>query len=1105
MPTTPPAPTASADIAADIAPPVSRRRFLGTSVAGLGSAGIAGCGGGGGEAEARAIGGTPVEPPAPSPSPPSPPPAPPPPPPPPPVGTVVTTLQLNLVSAGTYPYSATVAPLRGAIPTGYDIESPDDGSLRSSVLSRHDDGSIALAVVSGTTAVGAGGSARVRLQAGAVSTAAALTPAAIGALVRTVSVAFGGTLGTATISDFNTPERVWWANARTICARYRTAPASPGTTALEAVIDIQAWSDRALVEVVIENAKMSSASPTKPTVATYTGAEVSVNGRAVGSGNADGVPSETGHNAFRAWYARGWVGAGDPQVVAHQVVADLQEHPLLFRVDCGSTIDLSGYDADRYTQWGFGRKTDAYMGRGGDVPGIGPLPLWDAHWLQSGDPRVARAIDVQALLTLHWNVNHRERSTGRVPTHAEVDLKSINGNRTWPHQTNSSDALTWELMHHPAVGLAAFLARPSPVFIELAQKIAIWNAMWPTNFDNNAVQPTGVFRGGGCTTRGRAWGLRSLAHAIFLTPDNLSAGTPDPWKPAAKRSLSANVAYLDRYRTDSKSKLNICWEGDPEAPQNVPYGAAARGGATFSTRGWFSHFLIPEVHKIAAARLLAGSEQTAVSTLADWLAGFPVRWVNEQTDGSWRFIPYSTVIGRNSTQLDMPDTWAAMSDYVHFDRPASVAGPWFFSTEDPARFATDYGSRDPNRPRYVDYFWAALVAAVERNIPGAIAAWSTVNANVTNTGTWRSGFGTEPRWGPAPRNSPPVNGYGALGSVATALAPGNWVEWSATSNVRQIADVNPHNGVRTGWLESKPNLFLTNWPGSITWDSVRKRLLIVGASQGTSSDTPPGWSTSLVSLDVTTGMFGKQWNPVKRNTFHVYDSNSTRPLGNYIYRTAPSPATLFKMDLTTNTWSQADDLAAMRLGFGDVPALEVHPTLGAQGSILVTGTGGRLGRVDRATGAVTLLAESLAGVVGLSPVISYHPGIDAVVVGGGEAGRALHKVSNTGAISLLTDVLPPGVPSLSPDSSTGNTVLAPDPAGRAVAWVFDEGTTRRVWRLDLRTGAWSNAGALPTDFASVAGACVGTIPELGVHVWFDGNGRESPTASNARVWVFKPA
>ncbi|MCS6945217.1 MAG: hypothetical protein RMK97_07385, partial [Sutterellaceae bacterium] len=59
---------------------------------------------------------------------------------------------------------------------------------------------------------------------------------------------------------------------------------------------------------------------------------------------------------------------------------------------------------------------------------------------------------------------------------------------------------------------------------------------------------------------------------------------------------------------------------------------------------------------------------------------------------------------------------------------------------------------DPGGALYPEYFWAALVAAVERNVPGAEAAWNKVIGNVTNLASWSAGFGNDPRWGIYPRN-----------------------------------------------------------------------------------------------------------------------------------------------------------------------------------------------------------------------------------------------------------------------------------------------------------------------------------------------------------------
>ena len=69
--------------------------------------------------------------------------------------------------------------------------------------------------------------------------------------------------------------------------------------------------------------------------------------------------------------------------------------------------------------------------------------------------------------------------------------------------------------------------------------------------------------------------------------------------------------------------------------------------------------------------------------------------------------------------------------------------------------STSYSSAQANSSAgagYVSYFWAALVAAVERGVAGSDAAWTKVTTNVSNLSAWSGGFGPDPRWGPYPRN-----------------------------------------------------------------------------------------------------------------------------------------------------------------------------------------------------------------------------------------------------------------------------------------------------------------------------------------------------------------
>jgi hypothetical protein len=635
-----------------------------------------------------------------------------------------------------------VFPLRGQVPSGSTLVSGDDSTLRSSIIATHTDGSASVMVVAGTATLTPGQTKTLMLQSAKVSGEAALNSAAIQSAVTSVSVAFGTPFGTALISDFSSPERIWWANASTICARYRAQPATPGKTSLEIVVDIHVYSNgSAQIEVVVENGKMNTTSPTKPAVAAYLSAVVSVNGTAIATvDSTKAVAGEAGHYPFRAWYASTWIG-GNPGIRATQPVTDLQKHPLLFKVDQAGSKDLSSFANDAYSPFGNVRQAANGMGGAGDNAWIGPLPYWDATFLQTGDVRAANSVEQNAIAVLSFNVNYRDATTGLLPTITALAGKSQQSN--WPNTTNNDDGhggvLGWEVAHAPAAGLMAFMCRPSPVYIEIAQKIAVWTATWST-FQDSGYTTTGVF-GQYYQIRGRAWSIRNLAHAAMLTPDS------QPWKSEALTSLAANFAYLDGYRTSPLSKLNVTWDGDPTHPVSTAYTL----GGFYNEAGWMADYLVTETHKATSAQLLSGAAQTAADVTADWLAAFRVRWVNEQTDGGWRYIPYITAYGSSQTMMSQYSSWSVMRAATLTDTAPGSSGPFESSHTGPSRYA-DYTPDGPAGAYYPSYFWSALVAATERGVTGAHAAWATVQANVTNLATWRAGFAADPRWGSAPRS-----------------------------------------------------------------------------------------------------------------------------------------------------------------------------------------------------------------------------------------------------------------------------------------------------------------------------------------------------------------
>jgi hypothetical protein len=637
------------------------------------------------------------------------------------------------------PYAATLLPLEGQIPSGTVLVSDDDATLAHSVFTTWPDGSAAVVIVNGSASLAAGEVKTVRVQQGGAATdnRPSLTVADISRAIQSVKVEITSTI-TATRTDFAAPDRIWWANARAICARYRVRLPH---RSLEAVVDIHVYAGgQAFVEVVIENGHMDATAPTWPETASYTAASVTVNNQALAQNVSSAGAAEGQHSGFRAWYAAAWIGGGTT-LRATQLHTDLQKHPLLFKMArSGTATGLSALGEDRYVPWTTARQRGVNMGGTGDHASIGPLTLWDARFLQTGDAGAANASEVSTLAVLSYNVNFRDSRSGVPPNFQDIGTKNQSGsNPSWPRIGNADDRVLWEVAHHPAAGLMAFVARPSPVYLEIAQKICVWNGTMSADAFDESGWTSGTF-GRFYQIRGRAWSLRSLVHACFLTPRD------HPWRAPAVTTLANNVTFLRRWTTSSRAKLNVMWDAWPD------WGFEdADGWNGFQVKVWQFHFLITELHKAASAKLLTGDAQTQLNGLADWCALQPVRWVNEQPEGGWRYVTYHTTVGRDSATIDSADTWGEQMRWARGGVPSSVSGPWL-----DINHATEPYSAAIAAPQagsfWHSYFWASLTAAVERNIPGARTAWNTVQQNVTNLSPWMDGFASDPRWGATPRN-----------------------------------------------------------------------------------------------------------------------------------------------------------------------------------------------------------------------------------------------------------------------------------------------------------------------------------------------------------------
>ena len=83
--------------------------------------------------------------------------------------------------------------------------------------------------------------------------------------------------------------------------------------------------------------------------------------------------------------------------------------------------------------------------------------------------------------------------------------------------------------------------------------------------------------------------------------------------------------------------------------------------------------------------------------------------------------------------------------------PPAANGTWMSFPDNKPDTYTQYTADITAGAYYPSYLWSALMAAHERQLPGAAAAYQTLVATVSNLASWRGGFGSDPRWGSVSR------------------------------------------------------------------------------------------------------------------------------------------------------------------------------------------------------------------------------------------------------------------------------------------------------------------------------------------------------------------
>ncbi|MGC4070614.1 MAG: hypothetical protein QM784_39280 [Polyangiaceae bacterium] len=656
---------------------------------------------------------------------------------PPPSGGKVVELALSSSVGGKrLPWTVGHFFREGDVPTGMALAA-DVEDFQAVVRNRWPDGSIKYAVLSGQCDFTAGEVRTVALQRiGKVSETKALSLADLEAKAVNVSVRVGdfGTVQLATA--LATPHRQLLSGPVASEWQFRL----PVDTQLTVWFYVRLYSGgRIEFMVSIENGWFD-----------YAGA-INKKARLVVTVDDQTAfdslePVDIKHHA-RIVCAKGhsgklWIG-GDPEVIPAHDAAYLQLTRAVPAYQT-STIQASLLDAQAqsYVPLAQHDLPGNDLGGGGDSPGIGWLPRWDAAYVVSADPRAYRTVLVDSLASGAWSYHRRDAATGNVVSYgafptvrlqADIGANESYGGRTFFSGQYGSD---WDISHGWPPGYLAYLLTGDYWHLEELHFAVMW-----VHYMLN-VTARGNEKGlmvSGLQTRGVAWAWRNCGLCATMLPD------AEDERKNLIAALAASFAWMPTFHTNTLGYIlepdQYGW-GDPEG-----------------SRPWMTDYVTGTLSWLIDLKLFSGQGLEDANRLMTWLGNGLVQRMSDGTNPKgwhWEYqtgSPPITSAAWPYYQKDLCPDWG-QAFALAFQRPNGS------DLDDGVLHEMNYG--DPyNLPswpvkkafgaNYFEYAMSALAMCVNRNVEGAATAFSRILAS-SNYEQCRQALSGDPRWGIAPRS-----------------------------------------------------------------------------------------------------------------------------------------------------------------------------------------------------------------------------------------------------------------------------------------------------------------------------------------------------------------
>lgn len=665
-------------------------------------------------------------------------------------------LAVRSVNVRAVPFALGYAFKRGDVPAGSTVFA-SSGSLQVTPRNFWPDGSLRFAQLAGHVDLSAGVGAVVTLSVGlTAATGSAMTTAH---LKRTgIRATIGcGSFGSVSWADTNwdTPFQTWASGPEMSSWIYRKPVASDAH--LVAWMELRLFAGGA-VEVLpwVENGYMRVAAPSnRNTNFSFTIGTRPRFSQTIDLKHHQRTPLVSG-SALSHWLDT------DPVVTVHHDRVYLQATELVptYSAQVPATSSLITLLPATYAplQAGSFRYDSDNMGSSGYQDPIGLLPQHDVLCLTSDSSAVYGAVVRNGYSAGRYGIHYRDEATNRPPRFSQwrtlviADGQGIKDNgasttNTYTAAATGGNPPTWDIAHSPSVGFVAYLLTGRFYFMEEVQFAATLNGLMMTDWVRAGggapgYNPAPGYTGSSCVfataldsfqTRSSAWGLRTLAQALCVTP------TADALHPELLASMEDNCRHFHQTYV---------------AQPNNPYGMIAPGesynGGTRELAVWQQDFVTAAWGYAKAMGLpLSSTGELRMTEFFAWKAKGTIFRLG-QSSGFWyvNANAYTAKIsGANSPDyLGGTGPWYTTDAQCYAATYPSV-GSYMSTTEGTLGF--DFGSA----PDSAKALWAniqpALAYAVRHGVPGAREGYDRM-VDTNNFFALVTAFNERPVWSVKP-------------------------------------------------------------------------------------------------------------------------------------------------------------------------------------------------------------------------------------------------------------------------------------------------------------------------------------------------------------------